>query len=456
MIEAERMSFNCKKQKDLKSESYSKLATLVENPKSGVQLRGIKVVLSSSFTGSPRTLIVLSMQGFTKYTRSMDGHTQTGSAPLLFFNNNFVKLSGFTAWELLEKYNMDPDEYWPEVLDDILGKECLFKIFYSEYNVSNKNHTYRCDAFSKDTELIKHYKKNCSETDFEDEETTDDFEESNTVAKNKSNNDNNVDNEIDVFKNLIVNEKLSVCGILETRLKGDKVRSAGDKVFGRWNWCHNAHASLKEHKDIGEEFLRIVYNALECDRMYAAWAFFYTGLRAVLRSRLLDVTLQIRLTQEYGTKPKPFRFANYTADKEEFGGLFPYDSEEAERTEAGIEVICGEYNSSFTQVKDQEVLEMIKEVTNDEIKAAIFDIEDNKAPGSDGFTAKFLLRRHGHVVGFDVFVRTARHGLWLVFLHHPTQSAILMVKAHGLFYGEWERTEGSVTHSLPTFITLVL
>ncbi|GKF44897.1 replication protein A 70 kDa DNA-binding subunit B, partial [Tanacetum coccineum] len=58
-----------------------------------------------------------------------------GSAPLLFFNNNFVKLSRHTAWELIEKYNMDPNDYWPEELDHIVGKKCLFKIFYSEYNV---------------------------------------------------------------------------------------------------------------------------------------------------------------------------------------------------------------------------------------------------------------------------------------------------------------------------------
>ncbi|GJY07379.1 replication protein A 70 kDa DNA-binding subunit B [Tanacetum coccineum] len=70
----------------------------------------------------------------------------SGSAPLLFFNNNFVKLSGHTAWELIEKYNMDPDEYWLEELDQIVGKKCLFKIFYSEYNVTKNNHTYRCDS----------------------------------------------------------------------------------------------------------------------------------------------------------------------------------------------------------------------------------------------------------------------------------------------------------------------
>ncbi|GKC64429.1 putative PIF1 DNA helicase/replication protein A1-like protein, partial [Tanacetum coccineum] len=56
MIEAERISFNRKKQKDLRSETYFKLAKLADDPNSGVQLRGKKVLLPSSFTGSPRGL----------------------------------------------------------------------------------------------------------------------------------------------------------------------------------------------------------------------------------------------------------------------------------------------------------------------------------------------------------------------------------------------------------------
>nr|GFC24715.1 replication protein A 70 kDa DNA-binding subunit B [Tanacetum cinerariifolium] len=94
---------------------------------------------------------------------------ESGSAPLLFFNNNFVKLFGHTAWELIEKYNMDPDEYWPKELDQIVGNKCLFKLFYFEYNVTKNNHTYRCDSFSEDVELIKHFKKNFIDTVSEDE-----------------------------------------------------------------------------------------------------------------------------------------------------------------------------------------------------------------------------------------------------------------------------------------------
>ncbi|GKF55115.1 RNA-directed DNA polymerase, eukaryota, reverse transcriptase zinc-binding domain protein, partial [Tanacetum coccineum] len=40
-------------------------------------------------------------------------------------------------------------------------------------------------------------------------------------------------------KNLIMNEGLSMCAVLETRLKGDKVKRIRDKVFGRWDWIEN-------------------------------------------------------------------------------------------------------------------------------------------------------------------------------------------------------------------------
>ncbi|GKB09412.1 replication protein A 70 kDa DNA-binding subunit B [Tanacetum coccineum] len=109
---------------------------------------------------------------------------ESGSAPLLFFNNNFVKLSGRTTWEIIEKYNMDPDDYWhEEELDHIIGKKCLFKLFYSEYNVTKNNHTYRCDSFSEDVELINHFKKNFIDTESDDEDSSDDWDNLNLRNK---------------------------------------------------------------------------------------------------------------------------------------------------------------------------------------------------------------------------------------------------------------------------------
>lgn len=37
-----------------------------------------------------------------------------------------------------------------------------------------------------------------------------------------------------------------------------------------------------------------------------------------------------------------------------------------------------------------DAVEMVKIVTNEEIKAALFDIDDDKAPGPDGFFCKIF------------------------------------------------------------------
>ena len=53
------------------------------------------------------------------------------------------------------------------------------------------------------------------------------------------------------------------------------------------------------------------------------------------------------------------------------------------------------------KISDEQALKMISPFSNEEIKSAIFDIEDNKAPGPDGFTARFF-KAAWDVVGSDV------------------------------------------------------
>ncbi|GJS71118.1 putative RNA-directed DNA polymerase, eukaryota, reverse transcriptase zinc-binding domain protein [Tanacetum coccineum] len=53
------------------------------------------------------------------------------------------------------------------------------------------------------------------------------------------------------------------------------------------------------------------------------------------------------------------------------------------------------------KISEEDALDMIKPVTSEEIKLALFDIEDNKAPGPDGFTSKFFKASWG-IVGGDV------------------------------------------------------
>lgn len=57
MVESERMSYIRREQKDLRSETYSKLEKLAADPDSGVTIRGKKVVSPGSHTGSPRYMM---------------------------------------------------------------------------------------------------------------------------------------------------------------------------------------------------------------------------------------------------------------------------------------------------------------------------------------------------------------------------------------------------------------
>ncbi|GKC30468.1 RNA-directed DNA polymerase, eukaryota, reverse transcriptase zinc-binding domain protein, partial [Tanacetum coccineum] len=83
-------------------------------------------------------------------------------------------------------------------------------------------------------------------------------EESDIVNENENGNEEEV---IDVYdetsgnrskqnavKDLIVDEKLSICAVLETRLKDAKVKRIGNRVFGRWKCYGNAMECNKGRK----------------------------------------------------------------------------------------------------------------------------------------------------------------------------------------------------------------
>lgn len=49
-----------------------------------------------------------------------------------------------------------------------------------------------------------------------------------------------------------------------------------------------------------------------------------------------------------------------------------------------------DYRIFVNKVSADEAEHMIRSVTDEEIKAALFDIDDDKAPGPDGYTSKFF------------------------------------------------------------------
>nr|KAJ0225516.1 hypothetical protein LSAT_V11C100000090 [Lactuca sativa] len=70
----------------------------------------------------------------------------------------------------------------------------------------------------------------------------------------------------------------------------------------------------------------------------------------------------------------------------------------------GSDVTCGEINQPnslfFKKLDLAAAVEMIQVVSNEEIKAALFDIDDDKSRGPDGYSAKFF-KSMWSVIGED-------------------------------------------------------
>ncbi|GJX04080.1 DNA helicase PIF1, ATP-dependent, partial [Tanacetum coccineum] len=119
MTESERLSFNRKNDKDMRSENYSKLATLAQNKDSGVKLRGKKVVLNSTFTRSPHYMM-------QNYLDAMTLHKFYGYPDLFITftcNPNWPEISRFMAKRGLKS------EDRPDVISRVfkIKLDCLMK-----------------------------------------------------------------------------------------------------------------------------------------------------------------------------------------------------------------------------------------------------------------------------------------------------------------------------------------
>nr|GEW29657.1 ATP-dependent DNA helicase PIF1-like [Tanacetum cinerariifolium] len=109
----------------LLAERYEGLLLLrIQNQTSLIVRSGIT---EQTYGNMPRKGMSLAMLylffNLGKYKLIMRIIDQLGSAPIVFFNTRINKLSGYTAWELLERHGIDVDEYWPGELLDLVGKK---------------------------------------------------------------------------------------------------------------------------------------------------------------------------------------------------------------------------------------------------------------------------------------------------------------------------------------------
>ncbi|PWA65806.1 RNA-directed DNA polymerase, eukaryota, Reverse transcriptase zinc-binding domain protein [Artemisia annua] len=72
------------------------------------------------------------------------------------------------------------------------------------------------------------------------------------------------ENENEVRK-LIRNENLSVCAVLETHMKKDRIGKVGERLFGNWNWQNNIHVSKKGCRImVGWDNNKVECNLIHC------------------------------------------------------------------------------------------------------------------------------------------------------------------------------------------------
>ncbi|GKA58162.1 replication protein A 70 kDa DNA-binding subunit B [Tanacetum coccineum] len=108
---------------------------------------------------------------------------ESGSAQVVLFDNNVIKMTKLSAWEIMEDQGMDVDNYFPDDLNQIIGKKYLFKIKFSEFNHKNNSHVYRVEKVSEDIETIKYFKSGLLEYEVEDEDYTSESNETNNDAE---------------------------------------------------------------------------------------------------------------------------------------------------------------------------------------------------------------------------------------------------------------------------------
>nr|GEZ39814.1 replication protein A 70 kDa DNA-binding subunit B [Tanacetum cinerariifolium] len=82
----------------------------------------------------------------------------SGSTQVVIFDNNVYKMTNLSAWKIMEEQGMDANQYFPDDLNQIIGKQYLFKIKYSQFTTTIIVMFTELKKVTEDVERINYFK----------------------------------------------------------------------------------------------------------------------------------------------------------------------------------------------------------------------------------------------------------------------------------------------------------
>ncbi|GJS50125.1 hypothetical protein Tco_0600246 [Tanacetum coccineum] len=213
-------------------------------------------------------------------------------------------------------------------------------------------------------------------------------------------------------KKLIQEEGLQLCAILETHVKYKNIKKTCETVFGNWEYITNGEDNNKGVM-VNENFM---------DKFQQAHGMFLPYMISDHSSII------VRIPNGVQKRKSSFRFSNFITDKKEFlpteivhrGRILSIRNEEGVRFENDdVSVLIVKHFEEFlgkssqlhkmscrndifiNKLTSEEALKMVRPISDSEIKNAMFEIKDSKAPGPDGYTSRFY-KSAWSIVGTEV------------------------------------------------------